>query len=344
MRPWLAATCWWLLAVFQLQKDAVVRCKSPTEGASLDLRASSRAASTMGYKTLKDLGIAPEVQADEGIIAGITEVDVPVVMGSRLKEPIKTIQEAAKVSWDREREGAVEDDGFPRTAEEMKRLEILFFRGHRPRILVDKGGDGIVVMSPKGAHQKAYSVRPARVRNNRDVDLTKLVQDVWVSSKDLEWCTQNGVETASDLQYISAVHIPKEGVLERFWKELQEQPSGRVSSILQEREHTHQAAAEESMQKQNKQRLWISSRRQRNATEPTTVSKDEPLRLHATAVVVDLSWSWAPLAHGRGYDVPEFMRASRKDVQTRALSTTCEANSMHGAVKVWRQLEACFQE
>ena len=84
MRPWLAATCWWLLAVFQLQKDAVVRCKSLTEGASLDPRASSRAASTMGHKTLKDLGVASEVQADEGIIAGIAEVDVLVVMGSRL--------------------------------------------------------------------------------------------------------------------------------------------------------------------------------------------------------------------------------------------------------------------
>ena len=209
---------------------------------------------------------------------------------------------------------------------------------------MDKGVNGIVVVRPKGAHQKAYRACPARVRNNRDVDLIKLVQKIWVSSEDLEWCAQNGVETASDLQYISAVHIPKEGVLESFWKELQEQPSGRVSSILQEREHTHQAAAEESMQKQNKQRLWLSSKRQRNATEPTTVSGDEPLRLHATAVVVDLSWSWAPLAHGRGYDVPEFMRTSRKDAQTRALSTTCEANSMHGAVKVWRQLEAWFQE
>ena len=246
----MAAACWWLLAAFQLQKYAVVKYKSLAERASLDLRASSLVASTMGYKTLKDLGIASEVQADERTISDITDLDVPLVMGSRLKEPIKTIQEAAKVSWDREREGAVEDEDFPRTAEELKRLEILFFRGHRPRILVDKGVDGIVVMSPKGAHQKAYSVRPARVRNNRDVDLIKLVQNVWVSSEDLEWCTQNGVETASDLQYISAVHIPKGGVLENLWKELQEQPSGRVSSILQEREHTHQAAAEESMQKQ----------------------------------------------------------------------------------------------
>ncbi len=337
MRPWLAAACWWLLAAFQLQKDAVVKYKSLAERASLDLRASSLVASTMGYKTLKDLGIASEVQADERPIPDIADFDVPLIMGSRLKEPIKTIQEAAKISWDREREGAVEDDGFPRTAEEVKRLEMLFSHGHRPRILVDKVVVGIVVMSPKGTHQKAYSVRPARVRNNRDVDLIKLVQNVWVSLKDLEWCTQNGVETASDLQYISAVHIPKEGVLESFWKELQEQPSGRVSSILQEREHTHQDAAEESMQEQNKQRLWLSSKRQRNATEPTTVSKDEPLRLHATAVVVDLSWSWAPLAHGRGSDVPEFMRASRKCGQTRALNTTCEANSMHGAIKVCRQ-------
>ena len=177
MTPLLAAACWRLLTAFQLQKDAVVKYKSLAERASLDLRASSRAASTMGYKTLKDLGIASEVQADERTISDITDLDVPLVMGSRLKEPIKTIQEAAKVSWDREREGAVEDDGFPRTAEEMKRLEILFFRGHRPRIHVDKGVDGTMVMSPEAAYPKMHNVRRAHVQNNHDVGLIKLVQN-----------------------------------------------------------------------------------------------------------------------------------------------------------------------
>ena len=133
-------------------------------------------------------------------------------------------------------------------------------------------------------------------------------------------------------------------MLESLWKELQGQPSGMVVSILQERKHTHQAAAGRSLQKRVKQRLWLPSKRQRKATEPTTVSNDEQLRLDAAAVVVDLSWSWAPLAHGHGHDVSKFMTASRKIAQTRALSIAFEANLMHGAVKVWHQLEAWFQE
>ncbi len=98
-----------------------------------------------------------------------------------------------------------------------------------------------------------------------------------------------------------------------------------------------------SMQKRAMQRLWLPSKRQRKSTEPTTISKDEQLRLDAAAVVVDLSWSWAPLQHGLGYDVPEFMAARRKAAQAKALGTAFEANLMHGAVKAWRQLEAWFQ-
>ena len=166
MRPWLASACWQLLIALQLQKDAVVIYKSLAERATLDLRVFTRVASTIRCRTLEDLGNTSEVQADERIIPDITDLDVPLVMGSRLREPIKAIQTAAKVSWDREREGAVEDEDVPRAAEELKRLGIL------------------------------------------------------------------------------------------------------------ERQHTHQSAAEGSMQKRIKHRLWLASKRQRKATEPTTVSRN----------------------------------------------------------------------
>ena len=132
--------------------------------------------------------------------------------------------------------------------------------------------------------------------------------------------------------------------MESLWHELQGRPSGMVVSIVQERQHTQQASAQKSMQRRAKQRLWLPSKRQRKAAEPATISQDEQLRLDAAAVVVDLSWSWAPLQHGLGYDVPEFMAARRRAAQAKALSTAFEANLMHGAVKVWRQLEAWFQE
>ena len=129
MRPWLAAACWRLLIALQLQEDAVVLYKNLAERASLDLRISTLVACTIGCKTCEDLGNTSEMQADERIIPDITGLDVPLVMGSRLREPIKAIQGTAKVSWDREREGAVEDEDVPPTAEKLKRLEILLSAG-----------------------------------------------------------------------------------------------------------------------------------------------------------------------------------------------------------------------
>ena len=188
-----------------------------------------------------------------------------------------------------------------------------------------------------------HSVRRALVQSNRDIGLVNLMQIGGASAEDLEWCTRNGVETSSDLQYISAAHTPKGGTLERLWKELQGQPSGIVASILQEKKRTHQAALKKSLQKRVKPRLWLPSKRQLVTAEPTTVSRDEQLRMDAAAAVVDLSWPWAPLSHGLGCDVHGAMTAGRRTAQTKALATAFEANLMHGAVEVWRQLEAWFQ-
>ena len=56
--------------------------------------------------TLEDNEDVSEMQADEKIILAIADLDVPLIMGSRLKKLIKAIQEAAKSSWDWKREGA----------------------------------------------------------------------------------------------------------------------------------------------------------------------------------------------------------------------------------------------
>ena len=64
-------------------------------------------------------------------------------------------------------------------------------------------------------------MRRALVQSNRDIGLVDLMQIGGASAEDLEWCTRNGLETSSDLQYISAAHIPKGGALESLWKELQ---------------------------------------------------------------------------------------------------------------------------
>ena len=188
-----------------------------------------------------------------------------------------------------------------------------------------------------------HSVRRALVQSNRDIGLVNLMQIGEASAEDLEWCTLNRVETSSDLQYISAAHTPKGRTLERLWKKLQRQPSGIVASILQEEKRTHQVTLEKSLQKRVKPRLWLPSKRQRARGEPTTVPRDKQLRMDTAAAVVDSSWSWAPLSHGLGHDVPDFVTAGRRAAQTKALATAFEANLTHGAVGAWRQLKAWFQ-
>ncbi len=90
-----------LLISLQLQKDALVVCKRLAEEAILDLRVSTLADSTIGCRPLEGLESTSEVQEDERIIPAITNLDVPLVMVSRLKEPIKAIQETARVSRDK---------------------------------------------------------------------------------------------------------------------------------------------------------------------------------------------------------------------------------------------------
>ena len=68
----MAEACWRLLIALQLQKDAGVIYKRLAERASLDLRVSTLVASTIGCKTLEDLGNTSEMQADEKIIPDIT--------------------------------------------------------------------------------------------------------------------------------------------------------------------------------------------------------------------------------------------------------------------------------
>ena len=122
-KPWLAALCWRLLIALQLPKDAVVLYKSLTEKASPDLRVSTLMAGTIGGRTLGDLRNTSEVQASERIIPDITDLDPPVAMGNRMREPIvKAIQEVARISWDQKRKGSVEDEDDLLPSEELKCL------------------------------------------------------------------------------------------------------------------------------------------------------------------------------------------------------------------------------
>ena len=128
----MEATCWRLLIALQLQKNTVGLYKNITEKASPDLSISTLVARTIGNTS--------GVQAGERITPDIDDLDAPLIMGNRLREPIiKAIQEAAKVSWDRKVNGLVEDEDVPLPSKELKRWESLFFNRHKLRI--PAGGD-----------------------------------------------------------------------------------------------------------------------------------------------------------------------------------------------------------
>ena len=99
----------------------------------------------MGYRTLEDLKNVSEVQVDEKIIPAIADLDIPLVMSSRLKKLSKSIREAAKVSWDLRREGAVEDEDAPLPSEELKRSGALFFSRYKLRFSADEDTGETVV-------------------------------------------------------------------------------------------------------------------------------------------------------------------------------------------------------
>ena len=124
MRTWLAATCWRLLIALQLPRDDCC---------------------LMRYRTLEDLENVSEAQVDEKIIPAITDLDVPLVISSRLKKLIKAIREAAKVSWDRKRKGTVEDEDVPLPSEELKRSGSLFFSRYKLRFSADEDAGRTVV-------------------------------------------------------------------------------------------------------------------------------------------------------------------------------------------------------
>ena len=92
MRTWSAATCWRMLVALQLPRDDCC---------------------LMGCRTLEDLENVSEAQVDEKIIPAIADLGVPLVTSSRLKKLIKATREAARVSWDRDRKGTVEDENVP---------------------------------------------------------------------------------------------------------------------------------------------------------------------------------------------------------------------------------------
>ena len=99
----------------QLQEDALVTYKRLAEKSGLDERIAIFLVNIMGCRTLEDLGNVTELQVDEKIVPAIANLDTPVVMSSRLKKLIKTVQGTSKVSlvYEHAEEKQSEDTPLP---------------------------------------------------------------------------------------------------------------------------------------------------------------------------------------------------------------------------------------
>ena len=101
-----------------------------------------------GYSTLKVLENVSEAQVDEKIIPAIAELDVPLVTNNQ-QRLIQAIREAAEVSWDLKRRGAVEDVSLP--SEELKRSGALLFSRYKLRFSADE--DAVETVVSRLEHQ-----------------------------------------------------------------------------------------------------------------------------------------------------------------------------------------------
>ena len=92
------------------EREALATHRRLAEEAGLSEKIATLLVDNMGYRTLEDLEDLSEAQVEDKIIPAITDLDTPLVMGSRLKKLIKAIRKAAEVSWERKRKITAEDE------------------------------------------------------------------------------------------------------------------------------------------------------------------------------------------------------------------------------------------
>ena len=127
------------------EKKALVTYKRLTGKTGLSEKIATLLVSNMRCTTREDRENLSEAQVDDKIIPAITDLDIPLVMSSRLKKLIKAIREAAKVSWDLKRKGTVEDEDVPLPSEELKRLESLLLSRYKLRFSANEDAGETVV-------------------------------------------------------------------------------------------------------------------------------------------------------------------------------------------------------
>ncbi len=129
------------------EEEALVTCKRLT--GKMNERIATLLVSNMRCTTLVNREDPSEAQGDNKIIPAITDLNISSAMSSRMKELIKAIRDAAKVSWDLKRRGTVEDEDAPLPSRKSKRLGSLLYSRYRLRSSANADAGKTVVSRSK---------------------------------------------------------------------------------------------------------------------------------------------------------------------------------------------------
>ena len=135
----------------------------------------------MGHRTLKDLENMSEVQVDEKIIPAIADLEVTLVMGSRLRKLIKSRRGAWEVSWDPKRKETVEDEDVPLPSEEPRERD-RGTGGREDHPSHSRFGRSTVMVS----RQKLIKVSRKAAKVSWDLKWKGAVEDVPLPSEELK--------------------------------------------------------------------------------------------------------------------------------------------------------------
>ena len=164
--------------------------------------------------------------------------------------------------------------------------------------------------------------------------------DTWLTpGNGLQWCSEQGLLTCSDLQYLPEDVLPGIPDLHSAWSWLQGHTSAGVAEVLNILALTSSlpGSAVQRVQRQSDRKIF---RPCLSRATPRTLSEDEMRRRTVSREAVELSWNWAP-GFGLGRSVPDFMKERRQAMQVCRL-LRFEAKLIYDSAKNWKDMLQWF--
>ena len=191
---------------------ALVVFKDACAKAGLDDKVPEFLVKTVGCRILEDLEKITEDTVDTKIVSAIQGLPTPILQASRLKKLIAAVVQASSLSWDRKKRGIVDDEDTPLPAQELRRMEALFWNRYKIKIAAEEDAGETVVSRLKRQIDKSTlrfeQVLKTRTRKGETaegkVKRTKLSENTEVVER--EPAVQNEKKTLTLELYLDALY------------------------------------------------------------------------------------------------------------------------------------------